>query len=776
MDRTQPLDLQRMELDNKQLHKHQIEATDAMDKYFNLLGANRGSESGLLVMPTGSGKTFTAVNWLLDRAVANGYKIIWFVHRQELVDQADYTFRKQAPLLLSHGKSKLRVLPISGGHFSMSMASRYDIYVCCIASAASKNGMRYIRRMMGEAGKEKLVVVVDEAHHAVSPSYQKVIKKITEINPNRILLGLTATPTRMQEYEKIKLFKTFEADKNGFVYQVSLKELLANGFLAQPIYKRVETKINGEVEFNITPEDEAYYEKFGELSERILEQLAKSSFRNEVIVKEYIANRKKYGKTLVFAVNRLHAVTLKKAFEDKEVVCDYCISGEPGTQEKIRAFKEGKYEVLINVQILTEGSDVPDIQTIFLTRQTNSDSLLMQMIGRGLRGEDAGGTKFAYIVDFHDTWEKFNFWLDPKKLLEVEFGDIIEDEPKGEVIGSEEDIDENADHEEKNELGPKVNLWDLYLKIYGSMKSNAMGLSNKEIFPHGWYSVVDENGEDTKVLVFDNQLQGYNEIEANTDELLNGKPEAQRVIKDYFDCETNLPKSDEMQLILDTLYEVEEMPPYYTFIERDMVDPKKIAKNLIEMDLKRSEEEYYLKNKYDSTPIIRELYKNFYMFKKSIEQAIITITEGTSDTEIISIDEREEFNIIENYYDLNKLLKEVVDEARSKNWFSVEVLPEIRWSRKPLLTYYGLCTSYEDGSYSITVNKLLSSPNVPVETVKYLIYHELLHAAGYWNHDKKFREQEWKYPNSEEHDGVLNELFIRYHMEKIVLPSTRKAY
>ena len=65
---------------------HQEEAVKAMKKYFKL-GKNVANRSGLVVMPTGSGKTFTAVNWLMTDAVSSGYKVIWLVHRQELVEQ-----------------------------------------------------------------------------------------------------------------------------------------------------------------------------------------------------------------------------------------------------------------------------------------------------------------------------------------------------------------------------------------------------------------------------------------------------------------------------------------------------------------------------------------------------------------------------------------------------------------------------------------------------------------------------------------------------------------
>lgn len=768
MDRSQPLDLINMELDNRKLHLHQIKATEGLNNYFDLKSDNNKPQEGLLVMPTGSGKTFTAVNWLLDKAVANGYKVIWFVHRQELIDQADYTFRQQAPLLLSRGKNKLRVLPISRAHYSMSNASRQDVYVCSIASAASKNGSRYIERMLGQVGKEKLIVVIDEAHHAVSPSYQKVIRKITNINPSRILLGLTATPTRMQKSEKKKLLKMFKVNNNGYIHEVKLKDLLANGFLAQPFYKRIETEINGEIEFETTDEDKEYFEKHKDLSERIKDQLAKSSARNEMIVDEYIKNKNKYGKTLVFAINRLHAKTLTETFKSRGIQCDYCISQEPGAREKIEDFKNNKLDVLVNVQILTEGSDVPDIQSIFLTRNTNSDALLMQMVGRGLRGKDAGGTKDVYIVDFHDTWDRFSFWLDPKELLKEKFGEFIEDESSAKK--DKEDIDE-LDGKPKRKIS---NLWEIYMKIYSSMKSNIIGIEQKEVFPHGWYSVVDEEGEDTKVLVFDNQLDGYKSICEDIEKILDEKLTAQQIVKYCFDCETNIPKVSEISLILDHIQDTNEMPEYFTFIQRNEVDSEIIAKELIEKNLRRLEENEYLKERYDKTPIIRDLYKSFELFKNTIKKAAEDIEGGKTTTNIISIDERKEFNIVEGYHDLNELLKEVICEVEANGWFKVDKIPEIRWSNKPLRSRFGLCTRHEDGSYSISINKLLCSPEVEPETVEYLIYHELLHACGYWNHNDEFREQEWKYADSDEHDGFLDELFIRYKIDEIIPPRKRK--
>ncbi|MBM6820707.1 tetratricopeptide repeat protein, partial [Clostridium saudiense] len=83
---------------------------------------------------------------------------------------------------------------------------------------------------------------------------------------------------------------------------------------------------------------------------------------------------------------------------------------------KIQDFRTGKLDVLINVNILTEGTDIPNVQTIFLTRQTTSSILLNQMIGRGLRGINAGGTDKAYIVSFIDEWKYKINWVSPRTL------------------------------------------------------------------------------------------------------------------------------------------------------------------------------------------------------------------------------------------------------------------------------------------------------------------------------------------------------------------------
>lgn len=752
---------------------HQAEAVKAMTAYFQL-DKRKENRSGLVVMPTGSGKTYTAVNWLLNDAVVKGYRVIWLVHRQELVEQTFMEFRKQAPTLKGTGVKKLRIIPVSGMHLGMNMACRADVNVCSIASVANKYGYRFIERMLGVPGKNKCVVVIDEAHHAVSASYRKVITRIQKLNPAMVLLGLTAAPTRMNQSELQRLQSIFNINKNlankigyrGYVYEVTLKQLLMSGFLAQPRYQSVKTEINGEVEFNLTEGDKLFFEQFGELSERLKDQIAKSSARNKLIVKQYLDNKDIYGKTIVFAVNQMHAETLCNEFKNAGVACDFAVSSRKDAQQVIRNFKENKFNVLINVQILTEGSDVPDIHTVFLTRETNSESLLMQMIGRGLRGEKAGGTKDAYIVAFHDIWDSFMTFMNPRDL------DIFEDLPEEynqdepneviEIAPNNPDVEaENAEKESSGETSEeKISVRDIYLKLYARVRTSILSKKDVLTFPVGWFSVTDKNNSDYSLLVYEGQEDVYKTIENNI-KLLN-KVDPEMLLELYFaDCEVK-PELEEIGDFLDYIIETGEMPPYFTFEERSILDPDIVAKDLVEKFGNKATEApglEYIEKVFYENKILQQVYKFFFAYRKSVFDCI----KPKKDAIIVPEDDREKYEIVDNYFNLQALLDEVLAMYPK---LSADGLVKLGWSKNVVRNWFALCQKDKTGTYyQIHINKILSSPKVDKEVIKYLLFHELLHQNGYWNHDIEFRKREWQYPNSAELDGRIDGLWLDFKME-----------
>ncbi len=212
--------------------------------------------------------------------------------------------------------------------------------------------------------------------------------------------------------------------------------------LARPVIEEPRTHI--EATF-----DDREYEKWvgtnRDLPEGLISELAKNQSRNEFIVRTYVDNKAKYGKTIVFADRWYQCEFLRERLLKHGVRADAVYSHvEPngGTVEArnrrdanenkrvLEAFRTGALDVLLNVKMLTEGTDVPDIQSVFLTRQTTSKALMTQMVGRALRGPQFGGTSEAYIVSFIDNWRQLIHWAAYDELAEGGMDDSAHESPK----------------------------------------------------------------------------------------------------------------------------------------------------------------------------------------------------------------------------------------------------------------------------------------------------------------------------------------------------------
>ena len=755
----------------KLMMPHQQEAVDALNKYFDLSGRTRQEQSGLLIMPTGSGKTFTTITWLMESAIPAGYRVIWFAHRQELVDQATREFCNVAPILAEHGIKKVKILPISGQHAGMSQSCGYDINVCSIRSAATKNGRRFIRRMLGTPGARKVVVIIDEAHHAPMKSYQDVLDTIRGINPSMILLGLTATPKRLEgNHLLMEMFNVEQNRKkrgNGFIYEVSLQHLIQYEYLATPHYIPVNTEIQGDTAYHLTEKSVELFHRFGELPEDIFNEIANSAARNKCIVDHYVKNKEKYGKTLVFAIKKEHARKLYEEFSAANISCNYVVSGMPNSHEIIEDFRQNKFDVLINVQMMTEGSDVPDIQTAFMTRETNSDSLFMQMVGRALRGSYAGGTKDAYIVDFHDKWEMLHFWFKPEGLdifttdEHDEISDIAIEEENTQIANADDEGVDNTEtfnnEEENDDEIPLEKLREIYREISKSIESHWEASIDLPRWPVGWYAIPDKPA----VLVLNDQLEAYQDLQKYLDSVLDEKRNSKFIQENYF-VECTHPADIDIDNILSYAKHEQTLPPYYELAEQDAADPHYMAQRVLEkypdcVDDLNGRAIYWLCEQYESSKRIQSLYPQFVSFRRAVEN----ILSSRHRADIIETDERKTYHLIPDYYDLEELADEVyVSYPSLKSAFVT-----IQWSDRVVKSWFGITHRLSADTYKIRINRLLSSPDVSRETIKYLLYHELLHANGLWTHSDTFRNTEWEYPNSAQLDGELDSLALRYQLD-----------
>ena len=189
-----------------------------------------GWKPGLLVMPTGSGKTATTVWWMMKDMVKAGYKVLWLSHRTELLEQAAKTMIDLAPYAYDNSgskvKQKLQLRCNSGKHMKMSTAAfkQDDIILASIQTIARNH--QYLKFILKGVDGSRLLVVIDEAHHTPMPSYYDLLRKIRQIAPGFKLLGLTATPTRMNVSE-LKLFNRIYDSQ--LIEQIPMSRLISSG-------------------------------------------------------------------------------------------------------------------------------------------------------------------------------------------------------------------------------------------------------------------------------------------------------------------------------------------------------------------------------------------------------------------------------------------------------------------------------------------------------------------------------------------------------------------
>ena len=320
--------------------------------------ALRLHRSVMAQMPTGTGKTYllTAV---IDSFVShNPMEKVWIVaHRRELVSQIDETVRKFHSYSASNTSSLL--------------------------SSVKAVSIQWLSKHYDEIEEEPGMIVIDEAHHALAKTY----KEMWERFPNAKFLGLTATPCRLNGKGFTDLFDVL-------VQSWSVPEFISKGRLAT--YDFVSIKSDG-------------------VTQRLIDSLQKRGADGDYQNKEMdmLLNKKpsierlyrsleEFGKDrkgIVYAINISHAQKITKLYQENGVKAIAIDSKTPATerQQDIEAFKKGDIQVLVNVDIFSEGFDCPDVEFVQLARPTLSLAKYLQMVGRGLRV--AKGKKNCVIID-----------------------------------------------------------------------------------------------------------------------------------------------------------------------------------------------------------------------------------------------------------------------------------------------------------------------------------------------------------------------------------------
>ena len=281
-----------------------------------------------------------------------------------------------------------KVSPDCAGWDRLGMSGASKVSPDCLSASAfnvpiKAVSIQWLSKHYDEIEEEPGMIVIDEAHHALANTY----KEMWERFPNAKFLGLTATPCRLNGKGFTDLFDIL-------VQSWSVPEFISKGRLAT--YDFVSIKSDG-------------------VTQRLIDSLQKRGADGDYQNKEMdmLLNKKpsierlyqsleEFGKDrkgIVYAINISHAQKITKLYQENGVKAIAIDSKTPATerQQDIEAFKKGDIQVLVNVDIFSEGFDCPDVEFVQLARPTLSLAKYLQMVGRGLRV--AKGKKNCVIID-----------------------------------------------------------------------------------------------------------------------------------------------------------------------------------------------------------------------------------------------------------------------------------------------------------------------------------------------------------------------------------------
>lgn len=628
-------------------YEHQKKAMQCMD-----IINKEDSYSTLVVLPTGGGKTYTATLWLLKNAIDKKKKVLWIAHRQMLLEQAAESFQKYAfSEMLPHVSSfNYRVVSGASNHDRTIDIAPEDNILIVGKDSIGRNLERLDNWLENE---NEIYLVIDEAHHSTAKTYRKVIDYIKNKVTNLKLIGLTATPFRTAEEEQGLLGKVYQdgidqtghfiKGETGITYQIGLKELINRRILSKPIFESYYTEEEYGSSLGLDAWDNI--QNLDVIPEDIAGMMAESAGRNKLIVETYNSKRDEYGQTIVFAVNIIHAIQLSALFNAAGVNADYIVSdvkdsitgvriSREENAKKIQAYKDGSIQVLVNVNILTEGIDIPQTRSVFLARPTVSSILMTQMVGRALRGEAAGGTTDAYIVSFIDNWNDNIAWVNPESLF----------------CGNNEFSDNEYDRLKQDLRTIAISKIEEFAKILDE-SIDTTSLEKVPFIkrvPIGMYafSYLEENGMDLtyQVMVYDSTVEAYEQMmialpilfedyEADAEylsyELIKKMEEQCR--NTYF-CGEMIPPYEERDIISILKYyaQYEEAPKFYTFdeVDRSKLDVSKIAQQIWDEDMSPKKKTMFVDQVWESEDdnMLRLFFGRKLYFLKQLDIELMKIS------------------------------------------------------------------------------------------------------------------------------------------------------
>jgi len=377
------------------LHHYQKNVKDQIQQSLTQPGAR-----AMVQMPTGSGKTYTALEAAVDTLRAPFYSsfVVWFVHSNELAEQALQSFKSLWEIKGDRDLDVLRLFNTFVPDFDKSPMGGvvFASYVIVSSILNSPNDHRHsqIKSLI----ERTEFVIVDEAHSGAAETYSECIHKFVADRKTR-LLGLSATPFQQDAQVEEELMSLFDRTL------ISLRDNEQN-VLADPVLYLQQQGFLSRIEV-ITLETQTLCKQKNETG--MLKELASDGIRNEKILKQINAAVEVGDQTLVFACTRDHVIALYILCKKEGINVEFIIGDVPQTKRLkiLDDFKKGVVNVLINLDILSTGIDIPSLNRLIMTRPVKSPILYSQMVGRALRGPLNGGNACNTIVNVLDNLDYF---------------------------------------------------------------------------------------------------------------------------------------------------------------------------------------------------------------------------------------------------------------------------------------------------------------------------------------------------------------------------------
>ena len=398
------------------LFPHQIKATrNCLD-----ILSQKDRPRVLLHMPTGAGKTRTAMNVLshfFRDKLSDTALVVWLAHSEELCEQAAEEFEKAWQFL---GNRPVNVYRAYGQYRPDFGAMRGGILVAglqLLYKLSLSNQAVFLRLTQNVS-----IVVMDEAHQSIAPTYKHLLDFLT-VRPTTALLGLSATPGRSLRdgHQDMKLALFFNRQKVTLQvpgYSNPIMYLQDEGYLARVEYSYI-PYLPGQ-DIALTPTEIQRLQTELDLPESAILRLGKDQKRNFLILTRLMEEARSGCKIIVFACSVEHAQILAGILSAKGLKAAAITSQtNPARRRQVIAdYKQPSgCQILCNYGVLTQGFDAPMTKCALIARPTQSVVLYSQMVGRAARGPKAGGNaqcKIITVVDqlpgFRSVAEAFEYF------------------------------------------------------------------------------------------------------------------------------------------------------------------------------------------------------------------------------------------------------------------------------------------------------------------------------------------------------------------------------